>query len=72
MTRAVVYIRVSTAQQASDNKTSLSQQEADCRAYCESKGYEVRSELAWKPAQSASRLPAVMRYPHQSVGIQTN
>ena len=40
--------------------------------HLESKGYEVRSELAWKPAQSASRLPAVMRYPHQSVGIQTN
>ena len=40
--------------------------------YFESKGYEVRSELAWKPAQSASRLQEVMRYPHQSVGIQTN
>ena len=38
----------------------------------ENKGYEVRSEPAWTPAQSISRLPEVMPHPRQWVDFQSN
>jgi site-specific DNA recombinase len=38
---AAIYIRVSSEAQAEPGKTSPELQEADCRAYCESRGYEV-------------------------------
>lgn len=40
MTRALIYCRVSSAQQADDG-TSLDTQEARCRAYCAEHGYQV-------------------------------
>ena len=39
--RAAIYVRVSSVAQAAEDKVSLAEQEADCRAYCEGKGYEV-------------------------------
>jgi site-specific DNA recombinase len=39
--RAAIYIRVSTERQAEEDRVSLEAQEADCRAYCESRGYQV-------------------------------
>ena len=39
--RAVGYIRVSTAQQAAEDKVSLEEQRKDIEAYCEEKGYEL-------------------------------
>jgi len=39
--RAVIYIRVSSEVQAAADKVSIHAQEADCRAYCESKGYTI-------------------------------
>ena len=41
MTRAATYGRVSSESQASEDKTSLSEQSADMDRYCEEKGYEV-------------------------------
>ena len=41
--RAVVYSRVSTAEQAEDDKASLNEQERRCREYCRQKGYDVVS-----------------------------
>jgi site-specific DNA recombinase len=41
--RAVAYLRVSTEEQAEDDKVSLKIQEADIRAYCERRGYELVS-----------------------------
>ncbi len=39
--RAAVYSRVSTAEQAEDDKASLNEQERRCREYCQEKGYDV-------------------------------
>ena len=39
--RAAIYSRVSTASQAEEDKTSLSEQTADMEAYCERHGYEI-------------------------------
>ena len=39
--RAAIYSRVSTAEQAEDDKTSLAEQERLCREYCHEKGYDV-------------------------------
>ena len=39
--RAAIYRRVSTAEQAEDDKTSLTEQERLCREYCQAKGYSV-------------------------------
>jgi site-specific DNA recombinase len=39
--KAVGYVRVSTIAQTEDDKVSLDQQEADIRAYCEQKGYDL-------------------------------
>ena len=39
--RAAIYSRVSTAEQAEDDKTSLTEQERLCREYCQAKGYSV-------------------------------
>jgi len=39
--RAAVYSRVSTAEQAEDDKASLNEQERRCREYCQQKGYDV-------------------------------
>ena len=39
--RAAIYSRVSTAEQAEDDKTSLNEQERLCREYCQEKGYDV-------------------------------
>ncbi len=42
--RAAIYIRVSTREQATDDKVSLEVQQRECEAYCRRKGYEaVRS-----------------------------
>lgn len=40
-TRAAIYRRVSTSHQAAEDKTSLGDQEARCRAVCEGKGWEI-------------------------------
>ena len=40
-TRAAIYCRVSTSRQASEDKTSLGDQEERARSVCESKGWEV-------------------------------
>jgi site-specific DNA recombinase len=40
-TRAAVYVRVSTAEQARDDSSSLDDQEARCRAYAASQGWAV-------------------------------
>src|SRR5438128_5192630 len=39
--RAAIYCRVSTEDQAGNDRVSLSEQEADCRLYCERQGYQV-------------------------------
>ncbi len=39
--RAAIYSRVSTPEQAEDDKISLIEQERLCREYCQSKGYSV-------------------------------
>ena len=39
--RAAVYSRVSTAEQAEDDKASLNEQERRCREFCQEKGYDV-------------------------------
>lgn len=39
--RAAIYIRVSSERQADIDKISPQAQEADCRAYCETRGYRV-------------------------------
>ena len=44
--RAVIYARVSTEQQATDDKTSLSEQLLAIRKYAESHGYEIVDEIA--------------------------
>lgn len=41
MVRAVAYTRVSTEEQAADDKVSLSNQEQDIKAYCQRKGYDL-------------------------------
>ncbi len=44
--RAIAYARVSTEQQATDDKTSLSEQLLAVRKYAESHGYEIVEEIA--------------------------
>jgi site-specific DNA recombinase len=39
--RAVAYLRVSTEEQAADDRVSLEVQERDIRGYCERRGYEL-------------------------------
>ena len=39
--RVAIYSRVSTAEQAEDDKASLTEQERLCREYCQEKGYSV-------------------------------
>ena len=39
--RAAIYSRVSTAEQAEDDKASLNEQERRCREYCQERGYDV-------------------------------
>jgi DNA invertase Pin-like site-specific DNA recombinase len=39
--QAVIYIRVSSEKQAGDDKVSLDQQLADCRALCEAQGFTI-------------------------------
>lgn len=39
--RVGIYIRVSTPGQATEEKASLTEQEADCRAYCKQQGYQL-------------------------------
>ena len=39
--RAAIYSRVSTAEQAEEDKASLTEQERRCREYCLEKGYDV-------------------------------
>ena len=51
MARAAIYVRVSTARQA-DHDLSLPDQVAQCRAYCERKGWEV-AEVFSEPGASA-------------------
>ena len=41
MTRAATYARVSTQDQAGEDRTSLSEQAADMERYCSEKGYEI-------------------------------
>jgi DNA invertase Pin-like site-specific DNA recombinase len=43
MTRVVIYPRVSTSQQK--DGLSLDQQEKECRAYCEKRGYEIAAVI---------------------------
>lgn len=45
MTRSVLYARVSTEDQAGDDKTSLSEQLLALRRYAEANGYEVVDEI---------------------------
>jgi DNA invertase Pin-like site-specific DNA recombinase len=42
--RAAIYSRVSTAEQAEDDKTSLIEQERICREYCQEKGYNLSAK----------------------------
>lgn len=51
MTRAAIYVRVSTARQA-ERDLSLPDQVAQCRAYCEQRGWEV-VEIFSEPGASA-------------------
>ena len=39
--RAAIYSRVSTAEQAEDDKASLNEQERRCREFCQEKGYDA-------------------------------
>jgi DNA invertase Pin-like site-specific DNA recombinase len=39
--RAVTYIRVSSREQAEEEKVSLEVQQRDCEAYCRHRGYEI-------------------------------
>jgi site-specific DNA recombinase len=41
MRRAVIYLRVSSEKQATEERTSLALQEAECRKYAEREGWEV-------------------------------
>ena len=41
--RAGTYIRVSSREQASEDKVSLEVQQRDCEAYCRRKGYDIVS-----------------------------
>ncbi|HEV2126345.1 MAG TPA: recombinase family protein [Chloroflexota bacterium] len=59
--RAVIYTRVSTSAQDADDKISLSEQEADCRAYCESKGYEVATVYTDVKSGATSKRPDFLR-----------
>ena len=58
---AAIYVRVSTKSQASADKVSLAQQEADCRAYCESKGYEVVAVFSDIGSGATKRRPQFQR-----------
>jgi site-specific DNA recombinase len=51
MTRAAIYVRVSTSRQA-DRELSMPDQVAQCRAYCERQGWEI-AELFEEPSASA-------------------
>jgi len=39
--RAAIYVRVSTREQATDDKASLEVQQRECETYCRRKGYDV-------------------------------
>ena len=39
--RAAIYVRVSTREQATDDKVSLEVQQRECESYCKRKGYDV-------------------------------
>ena len=39
--RAAIYARVSGPEQAADDKVGLEEQQRDCEAYCQRKGYTV-------------------------------
>ncbi|GEM_PF-2462034 len=39
--RAAIYVRVSSREQATDDKVSLEVQQRECEAYCQRRGYEV-------------------------------
>ena len=51
MIRAAIYVRVSTTRQA-DNDLSIPDQIAQCKAYCERKGWDV-AEVFCEPGASA-------------------
>ena len=51
MTRAAIYVRVSTTRQA-ENDLSLPDQIGQCRTYCERQGWEV-VEVFSEPGASA-------------------
>jgi DNA invertase Pin-like site-specific DNA recombinase len=63
--RAVIYVRVSTAEQATGG-TSLGTQERDCRAWCERHGYEINAlihdeALAYhKPGQTPEEFSRLL------------
>lgn len=59
--RAAVYTRVSTAGQADDDKVSLSEQLADCEAYCAAKGYEVVVRYSDVKSGATSKRPDFQR-----------
>ena len=45
--RAVTYIRVSSREQATEDKASLEVQQLDCDAYCRRKDYEKSVRHMW-------------------------
>ena len=59
--KACIYIRVSSEAQASDERASLREQEADCRGLCESKDYEVVAVLSDVASGATKKRPQFQR-----------
>jgi site-specific DNA recombinase len=59
--RAVIYSRVSTAEQAEDDKTSLSEQERLCREYCQEKGYSLSATYQDIGSGTTRKRPSFMQ-----------
>ncbi|MBN1188608.1 MAG: recombinase family protein [Dehalococcoidales bacterium] len=59
--RAVIYSRVSTPEQAEDDKTSLTEQERLCREYCQEKGYSLSATYQDIGSGTTRKRPSFMQ-----------
>jgi DNA invertase Pin-like site-specific DNA recombinase len=59
--RAAIYCRVSTPDQAEEDKVSLGEQLADCEAHCAERGYEVIARYRDVKTGTTSRRPDFQR-----------
>ncbi len=61
MVRAALYARVSSAQQATEDKVSLSEQVADMEAYCKAHGYEIVARYQDVGSGASKRRPGFQK-----------